>query len=904
MRRAAALLAASRTPPGGPRRAAEGGKPDRKKAGERASAPGVPVPAPTETRGPGHRRGARGPASTTSRSPSAIRGWPRGGDRTSQGQGHGIPAVDAALGPGQPLSRSEQRRFEPVFGSVVREVQVQRESPVAEELGAQALTVGDRVGFAPGRFRPGTRTGDRLLAHELAHVVQQRGAGGAPGSAAAAGVSSEALESEAELAAERALAGQPMPQLSATGGPVVQMRRDQQRGGHGVFWHVATEPPTPLVEVGQEIAMELRNTTDRRVSMEHAGRRGPFVGVLRDGVPYRGPARLPNRYPFRTIFTVQEPGRYELYYEGTQVVAAGPGLADQDFVTVSVELQALNRLGEGALAETEAQEMMRSEVFAWVRESGEASLGERAALFERLAMLRALEILDRNEREALDLYDFYVNSSHGREHTGELLRVFWEVLMPLRGEIGRLEHNLGIRTLARRELREEWRRRLDKLVFARASLLETFPGLALARPLLPSRGDAGRGQRVLRQRLQNVLDQIRETRSNLLDGSLSPLTIPSLVADVRRIFGGGRTEETRERRERAIAHAVERRQGEDPTGALAAGSVALLFVPGFGPFLAAIAGGITAGLAWYRAGMLESAAEAGVEEGLVSRDEARAARFWAVLESVLVAADVAGVVLGAVRGLRSVLPHVPAAADDFIRRGGALAGERRAATSEARATAAATEEPAQAAASVRAEEEVVEALEPGAPPAAAEPTAAAAPEAAAPRPPAIETRPTRAGHVQRERPLSSGNVGIRVENPGGGVGTLVLGPDDRVLSYTGRILPSDLGTGTATTASARRYARGLGVETDDAGHVLARIFGGIGGSRGRSLIPLDPHVNQVQMRVFETRLQRMLQSATDIDTINYRLRAIYTRGSTRPLGVRLTVWINEQRATLLLRNPQ
>ncbi len=52
----------------------------------------------------------------------------------------------------------------------------------AESVGAAAYTVGSHVVFAPGQFDPRGVGGRRLLAHELAHVVQQsRGGGPAPG---------------------------------------------------------------------------------------------------------------------------------------------------------------------------------------------------------------------------------------------------------------------------------------------------------------------------------------------------------------------------------------------------------------------------------------------------------------------------------------------------------------------------------------------------------------------------------------------------------------------------------------------------------------------------------------------------------------------------------------------------
>ena len=45
---------------------------------------------------------------------------------------------------------------------------------------ADAFTVGEELAFAAGSFAPGTCAGDELLAHELAHVVQQRPTRDAP----------------------------------------------------------------------------------------------------------------------------------------------------------------------------------------------------------------------------------------------------------------------------------------------------------------------------------------------------------------------------------------------------------------------------------------------------------------------------------------------------------------------------------------------------------------------------------------------------------------------------------------------------------------------------------------------------------------------------------------------------
>src|SRR5262249_54852294 len=48
---------------------------------------------------------------------------------------------------------------------------------LASQQGARAFAIGEHIAFAPGQYRPGTPEGDALIAHELAHVVQQQHVG-------------------------------------------------------------------------------------------------------------------------------------------------------------------------------------------------------------------------------------------------------------------------------------------------------------------------------------------------------------------------------------------------------------------------------------------------------------------------------------------------------------------------------------------------------------------------------------------------------------------------------------------------------------------------------------------------------------------------------------------------------
>lgn len=79
---------------------------------------------------------------------------------------------------GHPMPGGEREYFENRFGTSFADVRLQtdhRADRLARALDAEAFAFGTRVAFREGRYRPGTNSGRRLLAHELAHVVQQTG---------------------------------------------------------------------------------------------------------------------------------------------------------------------------------------------------------------------------------------------------------------------------------------------------------------------------------------------------------------------------------------------------------------------------------------------------------------------------------------------------------------------------------------------------------------------------------------------------------------------------------------------------------------------------------------------------------------------------------------------------------
>ncbi|WP_437640245.1 eCIS core domain-containing protein [Sorangium sp. So ce854] len=117
-------------------------------------------------------------------------------------------AVLARLGAGAPLDGGVRARMEQSFGRSFSHVRVHADAAAARaasDISARAFTVGQDIAFGAGAYRPGTLAGDALLAHELAHTVQQRGAGGAVQRAPLEATQVSSLEQDADRAAVAAI---------------------------------------------------------------------------------------------------------------------------------------------------------------------------------------------------------------------------------------------------------------------------------------------------------------------------------------------------------------------------------------------------------------------------------------------------------------------------------------------------------------------------------------------------------------------------------------------------------------------------------------------------------------------------------------------------------------------------
>ncbi|HET7461251.1 MAG TPA: DUF4157 domain-containing protein [Longimicrobium sp.] len=146
-------------------------------AGSRPAAPAAPL-AITAPGDAAEREADRAADAVTRAAPAQVRR-----DEAGAGPGVAPPIVhDVLASGGRPLEAGTRERMEEGLGADLGGVRVHTDGQAAESaraVNANAYTVGNDVVFGEGRYAPGSREGDRLLAHELAHVVQQGGGAGA-----------------------------------------------------------------------------------------------------------------------------------------------------------------------------------------------------------------------------------------------------------------------------------------------------------------------------------------------------------------------------------------------------------------------------------------------------------------------------------------------------------------------------------------------------------------------------------------------------------------------------------------------------------------------------------------------------------------------------------------------------
>jgi len=472
-------------------------------------------------------------------------------------------------------------------------------------------------------------------------------------------------------------------------------------------WYVETEPATSLVPVGTEVIFRLKNSAGAHFAawQRENGESRPLLGVrVRGG---ETTTWLPTRptYPVTLRRTFNRPGHVEVFFQGRPLQGVGPSDRPMAMtitggeIYVSVELDITGQLTRTDVESETSQATYREDINRL--EDPNASEPEIAQAFQRIAVRRGIDIINRNKQEAWDLLQMYTSGESGRSSMQAItdLRRVLSLSNQLERQISRLRSipREGL-TIARREgvelhnsddYREYVMRKIRDINLVRASLIDAFPAMALSMgggPLatMVRSGEITRAQRALQTLLLRVLRDCDNTRNALSTEDLHIFDVPRVITEVRQTLGIN----SDPRKRRAIDEAARRHQRSSLAQSLglAGAAIVLLFIPGLGPYLAAAAGLLAAGISWERAGDLLSAAGSGVREGIVSGTEAGTAVFWATLETLLAGLDVAT----AVRPLVRITPHVASATDRLVpvARGTGARLAPRAATSIPEASAA------------------------------------------------------------------------------------------------------------------------------------------------------------------------------------------------------------------------
>jgi hypothetical protein len=165
------------------------------------------------------------------------------------------PVVNEVLrSAGRPLDAVVRTFMEPRFGYDFSQVRVhtdRRAAESAESIHALAYTAGQDIVFSHNTYAPSTHHGRELLAHELAHTIQQRGSGGIPPSPAPDGI----FESSADAAGRAVPNGQ---SISA----------DFPACGFGLAPSLAT----PEVYNDEDLFRAIQETSDRLKQASYPGR--------------------------------------------------------------------------------------------------------------------------------------------------------------------------------------------------------------------------------------------------------------------------------------------------------------------------------------------------------------------------------------------------------------------------------------------------------------------------------------------------------------------------------------------------------------------------------------------------------------------------------------------------------
>jgi len=132
----------------------------------------------------------------------------RDANGVADGAEHAVAAASGSSGMALPTTL--MRKFESSLGADLSSVRVHTESAsqaATDAVGARAYAVGNDIHFAAGQYNPSSSAGEHLLAHEVAHTVQQSGGAQTRQNKLEVSSPADAAEHEADRAADAMVSG-------------------------------------------------------------------------------------------------------------------------------------------------------------------------------------------------------------------------------------------------------------------------------------------------------------------------------------------------------------------------------------------------------------------------------------------------------------------------------------------------------------------------------------------------------------------------------------------------------------------------------------------------------------------------------------------------------------------------
>ncbi len=240
----------------------------------------------------------------------AMQGRMQQGDKEAEAY-----PLQSELGQGSPLDSSAKTRMESAFGSDFSNIRLHTDSQaagMASSHDAYAFTAGKDIVFGSGNYQPGTLAGDTLLAHELAHTVQQD---------SSKPVSDKKNDADQERGANRSAFNvisslwQGMKDISShvtqTAGPAMRSGIQLQRCAQT---DTRFEPPAFLGPHSRATLQEIRRHVESAEVLQDALVAGPLI----------------------VLFTSPPTGSYPLEEQAQAVAAVGPILRNR--VNLQIDL--------------------------------------------------------------------------------------------------------------------------------------------------------------------------------------------------------------------------------------------------------------------------------------------------------------------------------------------------------------------------------------------------------------------------------------------------------------------------------------------------------------------------------------------------------------------------------------